>query len=97
MMDNWQPLRMALAWPLIVAAFTWWLVFLVAEWRRSRPQNAILALVVAATAAITASGISRLWDNSATYWVSFTIGLFGAALVMWFSVGWVAVRHVRTQ
>lgn len=95
-MDEWQPLRMALAWPLIVAAFTWWLVFLVAEWRRPRqPQNATLALVTAAAAAITASGISRLWDNSGTYWLAFTVGLFGAAMVSWFSIGYVALRHAR--
>lgn len=96
-MDYWQPLRMALAWPLIVAAFSWWMVFLLAEWRGSRPQNAILALVVAATAAITASGISRLWDNTPTYWLSFTVGLFGAAVVMWVGVGWVALHHVRSR
>jgi hypothetical protein len=96
-MDHWQTFRMALAWPLIVAAFTWWLVFLCAEWWRRRPQNAILALIVAATAAITASGISRLWDNSTTFWLWFTIGLFGAAAVMWLGIAWVAMERVRTK
>lgn len=56
-----------------------------------------LALIVAATAAITASGISRLWDNSATYWLWFTLGLFGAAAVMWLGIAWVALGRVRAQ
>lgn len=95
-MDNWQPLRMALAWPLIVAAFTWWLMFLLAEWRRPKQlQNATMALVTAAAAAITASGISRMWDNSHIYWLAFTVGLFGAAAVSWFAIGYVTLRHVR--
>lgn len=96
-MDTWQAFRMALAWPLVVAALTWWLVFLVAECRRSQPQNAILALIVAATAAITAAGISRLWDDSALYWLWFTVGLFGAAAVMWVGIVWVALERVRTR
>lgn len=96
--DTLQPLRMALAWPLVVAAFTWWLVFLVLEWRRpGHPQNALLALVTAATAAITASGISQLWDNGPAYWWAFTMGLFGAAAVLWSSIGYVAMRHVRAK
>lgn len=96
-MDHWQAFRMTLAWPLIVAAFTWWLVFLLAEWRHRRPQNPVFALVVAATAAITASGISRLWDGSATYWLWFTLGLFGAVVVMWLGIAWVALDRVRAQ
>lgn len=96
-MDHWQTFRMTLAWPLVVAALTWWLSFLFAEWRRSRPQNAMLALVVAATAAITASGISRSWDDSALYWVWFTIGLFGAVVVMWAGIAWVAMERVRPK
>lgn len=97
-MDNWQALRMAFAWPLVVAALTWWLVFLLVEWRRpGRGDNAVLALVAAATAAITASGISSTWDDSGLYWLAFTLGLFGASAVLWGGIGYVAVRHVRSR
>lgn len=92
-MDTWQPLRMFFVWPSIVAALAWWLSFLGLERTGSWPRrNGTMALIIAATAGLTAASISRGWDDSGTYWLMFTIGLIGAAFTMWASVAYAMAR-----
>ena len=90
--------RMVFFWLLLVAAFAWWLVFLVTE--RLYPQrhgNVFLALLSAACVGLTAANISRSWDDSQMYWFAFTAGLLGAAVVLWTSIAWVAMGRVRAR
>jgi uncharacterized membrane protein YeaQ/YmgE (transglycosylase-associated protein family) len=96
--DPLQMTRMLFFWPMVVASFAWWLAFLVVE--RVQPRrhgNVFLALVVAACAGLVAANISRSWDDGQFYWLAFSVGLLGAAVVMWIGIAWVAMERVRTR
>jgi uncharacterized membrane protein YeaQ/YmgE (transglycosylase-associated protein family) len=96
--DPLQMTRMLFFWPMMVASFAWWLAFLVMERIHARrPGNVFLALVVAACAGLVAANISRSWNDGQGYWLAFSVGLFGAAVVMWTGIAWIALERVRTR
>ncbi len=96
--DPLQMTRMLFFWPMMVAAFAWWLAFLVVErFQPRKPGNVFLALVMAAFAGLTAANISRSWDDGQGYWLAFSVGLLGAAVTMWLGIVWVAMERVRTR
>jgi len=82
--DVYQPFRMALVWPVIVGCVAFYGVRFIAstlDGKLTRWQ-AVLAGVVALMAAIVSTTIARNWTGSDVYWLTFTIGLAFAALVL---------------
>lgn len=75
--DPFQPFRMVLIWPIIVACVAFYAVRFIAstvDGHMTRWQ-AILAGVVT-------TSIARAWNGSDLYWLAFTVGLAFAALVL---------------
>ncbi len=82
--DIYQPLRMTIIWPVVVACVAFYAVRFIAstiDGSVTRWQ-AILAGIVALMAGIVTSSIARSWDGSQVYWLAFTVGLAFAALVL---------------
>ena len=82
--DIYQPFRMTIIWPVIVACVAFYAVRFIAstiDGSVTRWQ-AILAGVVAIMAGVVTSSIARAWDGTEVYWLAFTVGLAFAALVL---------------
>lgn len=82
--DPFQPFRMMLIWPVIVACVAFYSVRFIAatiDGGITRWQ-AVLAGIVALMAGIVTSSIARAWNGSDVYWLAFTVGLAFAALVL---------------
>lgn len=77
-MDQWQSLRF-IVWPFIVgSAMTqafYIALWLIMDGYFSRSHR-IACIVAGVTAGILAFIITRYWDNSSSYWIAFTLGLF---------------------
>lgn len=86
--DQYQAVRMMIIWPVIVGSVAFYGVRFIAstlDGKLTRWQ-AVLAGVVALMAAIVSTTIARNWTGSDVYWLTFTIGLAFAALVLLASV-----------
>ena len=82
--DIYQPVRMAIIWPVIVGCVAFYAVRFIAstiDGGLTRWQ-AILAGVTGLCAGVVAMTISRSWNGSDVYWLAFTLGLAFAALVL---------------
>jgi len=82
--DPYQAVRMMIIWPVIVGSVAFYGVRFIAstlDGKLTRWQ-AVLAGVVALMAAVVSTTISRNWTGSDVYWLTFTIGLAFAALVL---------------
>lgn len=82
--DQYQAVRMMIIWPVIVGSVAFYGVRFIAstlDGKLTRWQ-AVLAGVVALMAAIVSTTIARNWTGSDVYWLTFTIGLAFAALVL---------------
>lgn len=82
--DPFQPFRMVLIWPIIVACVAFYAVRFIAstvDGHMTRWQ-AILAGIVALMAGVVTTSIARAWNGSDLYWLAFTVGLAFAALVL---------------
>ena len=82
--DPFQPFRMTLIWPLLVACVAFYAVRFIAstvDGHLTRWQ-AVLAGVVALMAGVVTTSIARAWNGTELYWLAFTAGLTFAALVL---------------
>ena len=82
--DPYQGIRMLVIWPVLVGCVAFYGVRLLArlvDGALTRWQ-AILAGVCGAMAAVVTTSIARRWDGSEVYWLTFTLGLAFAALVL---------------
>lgn len=79
---------MIVIWPVLVGCVAFYAVRFIAstlDGRMTRWQ-AMLAGVTGLSAAVVTTTIARRWDGSDAYWLSFTIGLAFAALVLFANV-----------
>lgn len=86
MIDDLQQVRMLAIWPIVVGSAAFFLarltLLLVSPVGKVGRTGAIIAGGIGVVAGVVAMSISRSWDNSYSYWLSFTVGLAGLALIL---------------
>lgn len=83
-MAELQALRMLALWPLVVGAAAFLLarciLWLLAP--RLHKEHAVACIVAGVSCAVMAWAIAVAWDDGATYWLAFTLGLTFAVTVL---------------
>ena len=101
LIDQLQQVRMFVIWPLVVGSVAFLAIRLLLK--LASPVNRVnrtgmwACAASGAIAAVTAASISRDWDNSLTYWLSFTVGLAGLAIVLVLTVAIHAVEDFNAN
>lgn len=95
--EQLQALRMAMAWPVVVGAagfllarLLFWLAF-----HRVWRVYAVPCAVIGVCAGVVARMISQEWDNGYSYWLWFTVGVFGLAAILLMTAAQLAVDMWR--
>lgn len=95
-MDDWQPFRMFVAWPLVMGAagfqLAYTVVWLALGGRRLRREHGVACLVSGMASTGLAWVIALGWDGGPWYWIAFTVGLAGLAGVLVLTAGLLFLR-----
>lgn len=84
-MDEWQAMRMAAVWPLVIGAgsFLAARLILLALGRRAPGRPEALACAAVGGLAWVATGMmAAAWSDAPAYWLAFTVGLGVLAVVL---------------
>lgn len=84
-MDEWQAVRMAAVWPLVVGAGSYMAtrLILLAMGRRLPGRSEALSCAAVGGLAWVATGMmAAVWSNTPAYWLAFTVGLAVLALAL---------------
>lgn len=98
-MDELQVYRMMVVWPLIVgcAGFLAARVLLWIVAPKPQRSHAAACAVAGAAGVLLAMVIGDAWDNSAAYWMTFTVGLslLAGILLVTVALSFVGMWHGR--
>lgn len=84
-MDEWQAVRMAAVWPVVIGAgsFLATRLILLAMGRRAPGRSEAWSCAAVGGLAWLATGMmAAAWSDASPYWLAFTIGLAVLALVL---------------
>lgn len=84
-MDEWQAVRMAAVWPLVIGAGSYMatrLILLALGRRAPGRGEALSCAAVGGLAWVVTGMMAATWEGSAPYWLAFTVGLAVLALAL---------------
>lgn len=86
MMAELQALRMLALWPLVVGAAA-----------RLHKEHAVACIVAGVSCAVMAWAIAVAWDDGATYWLAFTVGMGILACILVVTCALLALEMWRNE
>lgn len=99
MMAELQALRMLALWPLVVGAAAFLLarciLWLLAP--RLHKEHAVACIVAGVSCAVMAWAIAVAWDDGATYWLAFTVGMGILACILVVTCALLALEMWRNE